>query len=70
MKTEVRKEGKKENMLQGELTNFRIEWNKIIWPEKTEAMAKTGAVIAASLIAGTVIAVWDVFIQYAVNFLA
>ena len=59
----------KESMLKIEAKNFRTEWNKIIWPERTEAMAKTGAVIASSLAAGILIALWDVLIQYAVNFI-
>ena len=43
----------------GHLQNIRTEFKKIIWPTKERALKQTGAVVAASVALGLLIAAID-----------
>lgn len=50
-------------------TGLKAEFNKIIWPVKDQLAKETGAVVAASVVLGLIIALLDFLIQYGIEFL-
>lgn len=47
----------------------KAEWKKIIWPSKNDMVKKTTAVVAVSVVLGTIISVADMGFQNIINFL-
>lgn len=48
---------------------LKAEFKKIVWPDKESLVKQTAAVIAVSVVAGLIISIMDMFIQYGVDFL-
>ena len=55
----------KKNFAEG----LKIEFNKIIWPNKSTLGKQAVAVTIISIVLGAIIAVLDTVIQYAINFI-
>ncbi|SHI47756.1 preprotein translocase subunit SecE [Parasporobacterium paucivorans] len=49
---------------------LKVEFKKIIWPDKRSAAKQTVAVIAISVVLGAVIKVLDMLIQVGMKFIA
>lgn len=49
---------------------LRLEFKKIIWPDRKSAAKQTLAVIIACIILGAIIKVLDMAIQVGINFIA
>ena len=64
-KTPEKKSGKTKSWFKG----LKIEFKKIIWPDKKTLAKQTVAVIVTSVLLGGVIAVTDALIQYGINFI-
>ena len=47
----------------------KAEWKKIIWPSKNDMVKKTTAVVAVSVVLGTIISIADMGFQNIINFL-
>lgn len=50
-------------------TGLKAEFSKINWPLKDQLAKETGAVVAASVVLGLIIALLDFVIQYGIEFL-
>lgn len=48
---------------------LKVEFNKIIWPDKKSLEKQTVAVVAVSIILGLIISILDAIIKYGVDFL-
>ncbi len=60
---------KTSNKKKSKFTDLKVEFKKIIWPDKTSLAKQTTAVVAISVVLGVIISVLDMFIQYGVDFL-
>lgn len=49
--------------------SIKIEFNKIAWPDKTETVKESVAVLCVSIVLGLVITLLDTIIQFGINFL-
>ncbi len=49
--------------------SMKIEFNKISWPDKTETVKESVAVLCVSVVLGLVITLLDTIIQFGINFL-
>lgn len=49
---------------------LKVEFKKIIWPDKRSAAKQTVAVVAISVVLGAVIKVLDMLIQVGMKFIA
>lgn len=47
----------------------KAEFKKITWPEREQLLKQSVAVVAISVVLGAVIAVLDLVLQYAIDFL-
>ena len=47
----------------------KAEFKKITWPDKEHLLKQSVAVVAISIVLGAIIAVLDLILQYAVDFL-
>ena len=47
---------------------LKLEFNKIIWPDRETVMKQTGAVIAVSVALGLIIAALDTVIVFGLHF--
>ncbi len=48
---------------------LKVEFNKIIWPDKKALGKQTVAVVAISIVLGLIISLLDAVIKYGVDFL-
>jgi preprotein translocase subunit SecE len=62
----AKKETKKKNSF---WKGVKTEFNKITWPDKTETVKQSVAVLCVSVVLGLIITVLDYIIQYGINFL-
>lgn len=49
--------------------SMKTEFNKITWPDKTETVKESVAVLCVSVVLGLVITLLDTIMQYGINFL-
>lgn len=49
---------------------LKVEFKKIIWPDKRSAAKQTAVVVAVSVILGAIIKVLDMLIQVGMKFIA
>ena len=47
----------------------KAEFKKIVWPDRNEVLKQSVAVVAISVCLGAIIAVLDLVLQYAIDFL-
>ncbi len=50
------------------LTNLRVEFNRIIWPDRESLTKSTTAVLVCSVALGIIIAVIDMIIKFGLGF--
>lgn len=60
-----KKDAKKDSFWKG----IKTEFNKISWPDKTETVKESVAVLCVSVVLGLVITLLDTIIQFGINFL-
>jgi preprotein translocase subunit SecE len=60
---------KKETKKNGFWKSVKTEFNKITWPDKTETVKQSVAVLFVSVVLGLIITFLDYIIQYGINFL-
>ena len=48
---------------------LKVEFKKIIWPERKSLVKQTGAVVAVSIALGMMIALMDFIFQYGIDIL-
>ena len=65
MAEKAKKDAKKDSFWKG----MKTEFNKITWPDKTETVKESVAVLCVSVVVGLIITLLDTIIQYGVNFL-
>jgi preprotein translocase subunit SecE len=51
------------------IEGLKVEFAKIIWPDKETITKETIAVISASIALGLIIAILDIIIQYGLKFI-
>ena len=61
----AKKEAKKDSFWKG----MKTEFNKISWPDKTETVKESVAVICVSVVLGLIITFLDTIILFGVDFL-
>lgn len=61
----AKKEAKKDSFWKG----IKIEFNKISWPDKTETVKESVAVLCVSVVLGLIITFLDTIILFGVDFL-
>jgi preprotein translocase subunit SecE len=49
--------------------SVKTEFNKITWPDKTETVKQSVAVLCVSVVLGLIITFLDYIIQFGINFL-
>lgn len=49
--------------------SMKTEFNKIAWPDKTETVKESVAVLCVSVVLGLMITLMDTIIQFGINFL-
>lgn len=49
--------------------NVKTELGKIIWPDKSDLLKQSAAVLCISIVMGLIITFLDTLIQYGINFL-
>ena len=49
--------------------SMKTEFKKITWPDKTETVKESVAVLCVSVVLGLVITLLDTIMQYGINFL-
>ncbi|MCD8038441.1 MAG: preprotein translocase subunit SecE [Lachnospiraceae bacterium] len=49
--------------------NIKTEFNKIAWPDRTETVKESVAVLCVSVVLGLLITFLDTIIQFGINFL-
>jgi preprotein translocase subunit SecE len=64
-KKETKKEAKKNSFWK----SVKTEFNKITWPDKTETVKQSVAVLCVSVVLGLLITFLDYIIQFGINFL-
>lgn len=60
---------KKESKLTSFFKGVKTEFHKITWPDKTDLVKQSAAVLCISIVLGLIITFLDTLIQYGVNFL-
>ena len=63
-----KKSAKKNGGLKQIITNLKVEFGKIIWPDKDSLTKSTIAVLASSIVLGVIIAVVDMVIKFGLGF--
>jgi len=48
---------------------LKVEFGKIVWPDRNELGKQSGAVIVVSIILGIIIAIVDILAKYGIEFL-
>ena len=72
-KTTVKEKKQKKNTrkkggLKQILTNLRVEFGRIIWPDRDTLTKSTAAVVVSSVALGIIIAVIDMIIKFGLGF--
>ncbi|MDD7391029.1 MAG: preprotein translocase subunit SecE [Lachnospiraceae bacterium] len=72
-KTTVKEKKQKKNTrkkggLKQVLTNLRVEFGRIIWPDRDTLTKSTAAVVVSSVALGIIIAVIDMIIKFGLGF--
>ena len=65
MAEKAKKDAKKDSFWK----SMKTEFNKITWPDKTETVKESVAVLCVSVVVGLIITLLDTIIQYGINFL-
>lgn len=65
MAESAKSEAKKESFWKG----VKTEYKKITWPDRTETVKQSVAVLCVSVVLGLIITFLDTLIQFGINFL-
>ena len=63
-----KKSTRKKGGLKQILTNLRVEFGRIIWPDRDTLTKSTAAVVVSSVALGIIIAVIDMIIKFGLGF--
>lgn len=49
--------------------SIKTEFGKIIWPDKSDLLKESSAVLCISIVVGLIITLFDTLIKYVINFI-
>lgn len=68
-KAEAKKDSKKDAKKESFWKSVKTEYKKIAWPDRTETVKQSVAVLCVSVVLGLIITFLDTLIQFGINFL-
>jgi len=59
----------KTSKIKGFFSGMKVEFNKVIWPDRQTVSKETAAVVACSIALGLIIALLDLIIKFGLSFI-